>query len=76
MWLRERTFFEYLCFSTIPKRRERPNPVGVPRICELLHPVEPDYENNGVDATGRRARGRVMARPWTVCKWPGTVVRR
>lgn len=50
--------------------------MGVPRICELLRQVEPDNENNALNASERRDRGPVIARPWTVWEWPGTVIRR
>lgn len=52
--------------------------VGLPRICELPRLVEPGKENNGPNASERadsRTSG-VLARPWTVWRWPGTVVRR
>lgn len=76
MWLRERGFLEYLCFSTTPKRRERPILWMCPVYVSCFAQSVPDNEDNGLNASRRRAQGRVMARPWTVWKWPGTVARR
>lgn len=65
MWLRERGFLEYLLLLHSTKETRKAQFVGVPRICELLRPVGPDNDNNGLNASRRRARGRVMTRPWT-----------
>lgn len=78
VWLRRTRFPRIpLLLHNIEETGEA-NCVGLPRICELPRLVEPGVENNGPNASERRTRGPqgVLARPWTVWRWPGTVVRR